>query len=82
MFRFHLLACFALPLVAIFATAEPARAGEQFPLHASGLRQHVTAEHVPGGIHAIVAIPNGESNLGDWEGLADLNIHGTTTSEP
>jgi hypothetical protein len=60
--------------------AGPATAGDEIPFEASGLRYHVSVEKVPTGSDIVVAVPDGESNFGDWEGLAQVHVVGNHLS--
>src|SRR5215470_8277775 len=66
----------ALALGAVVGSTNPALAGSEVPFVASGHRVHVTVEKTQGGLHVINVIPDGTSNVGDWDGDIDLTTNG------
>lgn len=70
MMRWLYLVCLGL------VTTGPACAAADIPLQGVGHRVHVSIEKVPGGEHILNAVPDGESNLGDWVGDIDLFVNG------
>jgi hypothetical protein len=69
-----------LALAAVLTLAPSVTAEERIPFQASGVHQAVSVWQVHGGVRAIVAFPDGESNLGDWEGLAETFHRGVSSN--
>lgn len=74
-----LFSTIGLAVIAALAFAGPAAATE-IPFEAGGHRVHLSVEKAHGGLHVISAIPDGESSLGDWEGIADLHVQGANSA--
>jgi hypothetical protein len=70
----------AAVLAALTLTTALAAAGTTVPFQAAGHRVHLSIEKVHGGTHILNAIPDGESDLGDWEGAVDLTVTGANVT--